>query len=135
MAYRTILAVNFDEERLRLLKHVGLAAQAKVRAVGEDEKDKTVGELIGLTEDETAEISALAQDTIEGTAIPDDAEPVMKEAVILFQPCSTPGRDLCLGGALTPVINTLCDLTLNDSLHPRKPCHGKQSSSRRCTSK
>ncbi|WP_075572851.1 DUF3783 domain-containing protein [Megasphaera coli] len=83
MAYRTILAVNFDEERLRLLKHVGLTAQAKVRAVGEDEKDKTVGELIGLTEEETAEISALAQDTIEGTAIPDDAEPVMKEAVIL----------------------------------------------------
>lgn len=38
MAYRTILAVNFDEERLRLLKHVGLTAQAKVRAVGEDEK-------------------------------------------------------------------------------------------------
>jgi len=77
MSYRTVLALNFDAERLRLLKHVSLISKAAVRAVTEEEKDETVGELLGLSEDEIKEIAALAQESEEGVA------PVTKEAIVL----------------------------------------------------
>ena len=80
MSYRTVLALNFDAERLRLLKHVSLISKAAVRAVTEEEKDETVGELLGLSEDEIKEIAALAQESV---AIPEDAKPVTKEAIVL----------------------------------------------------
>ena len=77
MAYRTVLAVNFGTDRLRLLKHVSLIAQANVKAVTEEEKNKTVGELLGLTEEEVAEIHGLGQEsTEEGQGIPEGTEPV-----------------------------------------------------------
>lgn len=83
MSYRTVLALNFDAERLRLLKHVSLISKAAVIAVTEEEKDETVGELLGLSEDEIKEIAALAQESEEGVAIPEDAKPVTKEAIVL----------------------------------------------------
>ena len=81
MSYRTVLALNFDAERLRLLKHVSLISKAAVRAVTEEEKDETVGELLGLSEDEIKEIAA--QESEEGVAIPEGAKPVTKEAIVL----------------------------------------------------
>ncbi len=84
MAYRTVLAVNFGTDRLRLLKHVSLIAQANVKAVTEEEKNKTVGELLGLTEEEVAEIHSLGQESAEeGQGIPEGTEPVTQEAIIL----------------------------------------------------
>ena len=69
MAYRTVLAVNFGTDRLRLLKHVSLIAQANVKAV---------------TEEEVAEIHGLGQEsTEEGQGIPEGTEPVTQEAIIL----------------------------------------------------
>lgn len=69
MAYRTVLAVNFGTDRLRLLKHVSLIAQANVKAV---------------TEEEVAEIHGLGQESAEeGQGIPEGTEPVTQEAIIL----------------------------------------------------
>ena len=63
MPYRMMLAVNFTPERLELVKLLALLTKSKVKAVTEDEKSETVGKVLGLTDDEIAEIAAMKQET------------------------------------------------------------------------
>ena len=58
-----MLAVNFTPERLELVKLLALLTKSKVKAVTEDEKSETVGKVLGLTDDEIAEIAAMKQET------------------------------------------------------------------------
>ena len=51
MAFKMILAVNFTPERFKQLKLLGLLTKAQVKAVTEEEKDDTVGKVLGLTEE------------------------------------------------------------------------------------
>ena len=62
MPYRMMLAVNFTPERLELVKLLALLTKSKVKAVTEDEKSETVGKVLGLTDDEIAEIAAMKPD-------------------------------------------------------------------------
>ena len=56
MAYRIMLAVNFTPERLKQLKLLGLLTKSQIKAVKEEEKQETVGKLLGLTDEEIEEI-------------------------------------------------------------------------------
>ena len=88
MAYRMMLAVNFTPERLSLLKLLGLLTKSQIKVVAEEEKTETVGKLLGLSDDEIAEIAANKVETSE-TKVHEDMgedealEPVTKEALIL----------------------------------------------------
>ena len=88
MAYRMMLAVNFTPERLSLLKLLGLLTKSQIKVVAEEEKTETVGKLLGLSDDEIAEIAANKVETSE-TKVHEDMgedealEPVIKEALIL----------------------------------------------------
>ena len=88
MPYRTMLAVNFTPERLELVKLLALLTKSKVKAVTEDEKSETVGKVLGLTDDEIAEIAAMKQET-EQTKVheqmneDENLPPVTKEALSL----------------------------------------------------
>lgn len=88
MAYRMMLAINFTPERLSLLKLLGLLTKSQIKAVAEEEKTETVGKLLGLSDDEIAEIAANKVETSE-TKVHEDMgedealEPVTKEALIL----------------------------------------------------
>ncbi len=88
MAYRMMLAVNFTPERIALLKLLALLTKSQIKVVGDGEKGETVGKLLGLTNEEIAEIAANKVDTDE-TTVHDKAqddeslEPVTKEALIL----------------------------------------------------
>lgn len=88
MAYRMMLAVNFTPERLNLLKLLGLLTKSQIKVVAEEEKTETVGKLLGLSDDEIAEIAANKAETSE-TKVHEDLgedealEPVTKEALIL----------------------------------------------------
>ncbi len=88
MPYRMMLAVNFTPERLELVKLLALLTKSKVKAVTEDEKSETVGKVLGLTDDEIAEIAAMKQET-EQTKVHEQINedenllPVTKEALIL----------------------------------------------------
>lgn len=88
MAYRMMLAVNFTPERLSLLKLLGLLTKSQIKVVAEEEKTETVGKLLGLSDDEIAEIAANKAETSE-TKVHEDMgedealEPVTKEALIL----------------------------------------------------
>ncbi|PAK20316.1 hypothetical protein CJO36_03590 [Megasphaera elsdenii] len=83
-----MLAVNFTPERLELVKLLALLTKSKVKAVTEDEKSETVGKVLGLTDDEIAEIAAMKQET-EQTKVHEQMNedenllPVTKEALIL----------------------------------------------------
>lgn len=87
MPYRMMLAVNFTPERLELVKLLALLTKSKVKAVTEDEKSETVGKVLGLTDDEIAEIAAMKQET-EQTKVheqmneDENLPPVTKEALI-----------------------------------------------------
>ena len=92
MAFKMILAVNFTPERLKQLKLLGLLTKSQVKAVTEEEKDDTVGKVLGLTEEEVAEIAAMKGDaeeqtvehTVEHTPEEDgELPPVTKEAIVL----------------------------------------------------
>ena len=120
MAYRTVLAVNFGTDRLRLLKHVSLIAQANVKAVTEEEKNKTVGELLGLTEEEVA--AAVEAHTTDGLLDPqiatylgahDSVEAtVVKAHKITFTVTGTSSKvvpQVCIGGIS---INQVDSITL-----------------------
>ena len=88
MPYRMMLAVNFTPERLELVKLLALLTKSKVKAVTEDEKSETVGKVLGLTDDEIAEIAAMKQET-EQTKVheqmneDENLPTVTKEALIL----------------------------------------------------
>ena len=88
MPYRMMLAVNFTPERLELVKLLALLTKSKVKAVTEDEKSETVGKVLGLTDDEIAEIAAMKQET-DQTKVheqmneDENLSPVTKEALIL----------------------------------------------------
>ena len=88
MPYRMMLAVNFTPERLELVKLLALLTKSKVKAVTEDEKSETVGKVLGLTDDEIAEIAAMKQET-EQTKVheqmneDENLPPVTKEDLIL----------------------------------------------------
>lgn len=88
MPYRMMLAVNFTPERLELVKLLALLTKSKVKAVTEDEKSETVGKVLGLTDDEIAEIAAMKQET-EQTKVhekmneDENLPPVTKESLIL----------------------------------------------------
>ena len=66
MAFKMILAVNFTPERLKQLKLLGMLTKAQVKAVTEEEKDETVGKVLGLTDEEIEEIAAMKTETTEG---------------------------------------------------------------------
>ena len=63
MPYRMMLAVNFTPERLDQVKLLALLTKSKVKAVKEEEKNETVGKVLGLTDEEIAEIAAMKQET------------------------------------------------------------------------
>ena len=69
MPYRMMLAVNFTPERLDQVKLLALLTKSKVKAVTEAEKSETVGKVLGLTDEEIAEIAAMKQET-EQTKVP-----------------------------------------------------------------
>ncbi len=88
MSYRMMLAVNFTPERIKLLKLLAMLTKAQIKTVAEEEKTETVGKLLGLSEDEIAEIASAKSEgksTDVHENIEDDAmlEPVTKEALIL----------------------------------------------------
>lgn len=88
MAYRIMLAVNFTAERLKQLKLLGLLTKSQVKAVKANEMNESVGKLLGLTEEEIAEIAAAKIET-EVTKVHENIsedgqlKPVTKEAIIL----------------------------------------------------
>ena len=88
MPYRMMLAVYFTPERLDQVKLLALLTKSKVKAVTEAEKGETVGKVLGLTDEEIAEIAAMKQET-EQTKVheqmnEDEKLPlVTKEALIL----------------------------------------------------
>ena len=67
MAFKMILAVNFTPDRLKQLKLLGMLTKSQVKAVTEEEKEETVGKVLGLTEEEVAEIAAMKGDAQEQT--------------------------------------------------------------------
>ena len=82
MAFKMILAVNFTPDRLKQLKLLGMLTKSQVKAVTEEEK------VLGLTEEEVAEIAAMKGDaqeqTVEHTPEEDgELPPVTKEAIVL----------------------------------------------------
>lgn len=88
MAYRMMLAVNFTPERIDLLKLLGLLTKSQIKVVAEEEKTETVGALLGLSDEEIAEIAADKAETSETNvheAVEEDGSlaPVTKEALIL----------------------------------------------------
>ena len=90
MAFKMILAVNFTPVRLKQLKLLGMLTKAQVKAVTEEEKDETVGKVLGLTDEEIEEIAAMKTETTEGNekvhenvGEDEQLEPVTKEALIL----------------------------------------------------
>lgn len=88
MAYRMMLAVNFTPERLEQVKLLGLLTKSKVKAVKEEERTLTVGKVLGLTDEEIAEIAAMKADSETAKVhakVEEDPElpPVTKEALIL----------------------------------------------------
>lgn len=88
MAFKMILAVNFTPDRLKQLKLLGLLTKAQVKAVKEEEKEESVGKVLGLTDEEVAEIAAMKGDTEEKTVehtpeSDEDLPPVTKEAIVL----------------------------------------------------
>ena len=88
MAYKEILAVNFNDDRSKQLKILGMFAKAKVRIVAEEEKDQSIGSLLGLTAEEIASLAALAkdikEDDVHGDETSDTDIPVTKEAIVLL---------------------------------------------------
>lgn len=88
MPYRMMLAVNFTPERLDQVKLLALLTKSKVKAVTEAEKGETVGKVLGLTDEEIAEIAAMKQET-EQTKVHEQMNedeklpPVTKESLIL----------------------------------------------------
>lgn len=88
MAYRIMLAVNFTAERLKQLKLLGLLTKSQVKAVKANEMNESVGKLLGLTEEEIAEIAAAKIETEvtkvhENISEDSQLKPVTKEAIIL----------------------------------------------------
>ncbi|MGE1062408.1 DUF3783 domain-containing protein [Megasphaera paucivorans] len=87
MALKMILAINFIPERIKQLKLLALLTKSQIRIVTENDMDKTVGELLGFTEEEIENISALKKQE-EKKDIPENQElmaamEVTKEAIIL----------------------------------------------------
>lgn len=87
MAERLIIAVNFTEDRLKMLRLLAMLGKAKVRAVGADEKNKTLGAILDFSADEIADIEKLKTDTAqtkvhEMMSEDDFLEPITKEAII-----------------------------------------------------
>ena len=88
MAYKEILAVNFNGDRQKQLKILSMFAKAKLHFVSDEEKEKTVGAVLGLADNEVAEIAALAKDVSENEVHGDDSaaesEEVTMETIILL---------------------------------------------------
>lgn len=88
MSFKMILAVNFTPDRLKQLKLLGMLTKAQVKSVAETEINKSVGTLLGLSEEEIAEIKSMkteSNQTAVHEQIEEDSslEPVTKEAIIL----------------------------------------------------
>ena len=88
MSFKMILAVNFTPDRLKQLKLLGMLTKAQVKSVAETEMNKSVGTLLGLSEEEIAEIKSMkteSNQTAVHEQIEEDSslEPVTKEAIIL----------------------------------------------------
>lgn len=88
MSFKMILAVNFTPDRLKQLKLLGMLTKAQVKSVAETEMNKSVGTLLGLSEEEIAEIKSMkteSNQTAVHEQIAEDSslEPVTKEAIIL----------------------------------------------------
>lgn len=87
MAERMIIAVNFTEERLKMLRLLAMLGKAQVRPVGDDEKNKTLGAILDFTAPEIEEIELLKKNTPqtqvhEMMSEDDFLEPVTKEAIV-----------------------------------------------------
>lgn len=89
MTFKMILAVNFAPERQKQLKLLGLLTKAQVRFVKEEEKEETIGAILGLTDEEIEEISAMKGETKDETDVhgnvdeDDELKEVTKEAIVL----------------------------------------------------
>ena len=73
MALKMILAINFMPERIKQLKLLALLTKSQIRIVTENDMDKTVGELLGFTEEEIENISALKKQA-DKEEIPENQE-------------------------------------------------------------
>lgn len=87
MAERIIIAVNFTEERLKMLRLLAMLGKAQVRAVNDDEKNKTLGAILDFTAPEIEEIELLKKNTPqtqvhEMMSEDDFLEPITKEAIV-----------------------------------------------------
>ena len=87
MATPVIVAVNFTDERLQMLKLLAMLGKAKVRPVGEEEKNTSLGEILGFAAEDIEEIATMKQTTeqtkVHETMEQDDfLEPITKEAII-----------------------------------------------------
>lgn len=89
MTFKMILAVNFTPERQKQLKLLGLLTKAQVRFVKEEEKKETIGAILGLTDEEIEEISAMQGEAKDETEVhgnvdeDDELKEVTKEAIVL----------------------------------------------------
>lgn len=88
MAFKMILAVNFTPERLKQLKLLALLTKSQIKEVTAAEMDETVGKVLGLTDEEVADIAAMKEETEEKTVEHKPEEdsqlpPVTKEAIVL----------------------------------------------------
>lgn len=82
-----IVAVNFTDERLKMLRLLAMMAKAQVRPIKAEEKNELLGKILGFTDKEIAEFTAMKkiteQTNIHETMNEDDfSEPVTKEAII-----------------------------------------------------
>jgi hypothetical protein len=67
MAKKVILAINFEDNRVKQLKLLGMMCKAATQAVNEDEKGQTIGAILGLTDEEIQAISSMAKPVAEET--------------------------------------------------------------------
>lgn len=125
MGKKTVLAINFSDQRYSLLSSVCLLHRAALKRVYEEDKEKRVGDILGLSEEEIQAIAALGQETDEGedAAIDEGGnlrEPVKEEAIILCHFENSEARDFLDAIKASPVkyIPLKAMLTPNNIIWP-----------------
>ncbi len=98
MVKKSVLAINFNEERLKQLKRLSLLVKAQVKAVTELDKEEQLGKVVGFTEQEieaiTEQIAANNENQTTDNMDNEDIiieEPVTKEAIVL---CGFENKDV-----------------------------------------
>lgn len=82
-----MVAVNFTEDRLKILQFLAMTVKAKVRVVKEEEKKKSLGEILEMTQKEWAQLEQMKKEMVqsethENTEEDKNLAPVTREAII-----------------------------------------------------